>query len=148
MATYDVAAFQTNINSPAPVPQELWDLAGGDGMLITGIVKLCQMFLLEIFTVRGSMPFEPDRGSSLLTFVRTGKIRSDIDAHVYFQYAVQEVKQNLIAEEDANTPDDERLSSVEVLSVAFTYEQLTYRVKLNSVAGSSRVVSVPLTTTP
>ena len=147
MATYDVAAFQTNTHSLAEVPQELWDLASGNGTILTGILSLAQRFVLELFTVKGSKPFATNRGSSLLTFVRTGLIRNDIDAYTFFQYAVAEVQANLQSDELATDPADERFDSAEILSVTFTPETLVYSIGLNSRAGTQRVLTVPLTTT-
>jgi len=146
--TYDVAAFQTDPANTGVVPQELWSLTSGDGLLVTGIIKLCQRFLLELFTVKGSIPFDTDRGSSLLTFVRQGNIRNDIDAYIYFQFAVQEVKQYLQSQELATDDPDEQFQTLTIDSVAFSYTAITYHVTLTSNAGSSRVVSVPLTTSP
>jgi len=148
MSTYDIGAFQTNPKDTGFVPQELWDLHGGDGILVTGIIKLCQRFLLELLTVKGTIPFDTKRGSSLLTFVRTGQIRNDIDAYVYFQYSIQEVLQNLWGDELTTDPNDERIKSVDINSVSFLKNVIVYSVQLNSMAGASRQVQIPLQTLP
>lgn len=147
MRTYDVAAFQIPTNILLPSPQKLWELDGA-GRAVTGILKLAQHVLLELNTVRGSHPFAPKKGTSLLTFVRQGRIRNEIDAHVFFQYSVGELQQNLIADELADEPADEKFSRLEVLSLTFTPVRLTYQLELTSRAGSTRELLLPVATIP
>lgn len=145
--TYDVVAFQMPDSASQPSPQQLWELDGA-GRAVTGIVKLAQVVLLELLTVKGSMPFAQSRGTSLLMFVRQGSIRNEVDAHVYFQYAVGELLQNLAAEETADTPDDERAVSLEIDNVTFSFDRLVYNLTLTSVAGTTRQLSLPVATIP
>lgn len=148
MATYDVAAFQTAVpTSSLPTPQELWAL-DGEGRVITGVVKLVQRFLLELLTIRGSVPFAPLAGSSLLSIARAGRIRSDVDAYVFFQYAVGEIEPNLQAVETDTDPPEERFRDAEILSVTFTNTYLSYRVRITTAAGTTRELVVPLRAIP
>jgi len=143
MTTYDVAVFQVPPSPAVPDLQQLWGGDGG-GRLLTGIRKLAQRFLLELLTIRGTIPFHPTRGSDLLSYAKTGQIRSEVDAHVLFQYAVGQVEVNLRADELTTDELDEQYASVSVVSVTFTPIKLIYRLTLTSRAGNSRVVTLPL----
>ena len=147
MRTYDVAAFQAPPTPTQQAPQQLWELSG-NGHAVTGIIKLAQIVLLELLTVKGSQPFTPARGTSLLQFARQGRIRNEIDAHVYFQYAVGELEQNLATDVTSDTPDDERFAALDVLSVTFSFERVAYRLRLTSVAGDTRELILPVTALP
>jgi hypothetical protein len=147
MRTYDVVAFQIPPNPLQPSPQKLWELDGA-GRAVTGILKLAQHALLELLTVKGSRPFNQASGTSLLSFVRQGLIRNEVDAYVYFQYAVGELQQNLLAAETAADPDDERFVSLVILSVTFTPQQVSYRTQLTSRAGTARELILPVATAP
>lgn len=141
--TYDIAAFAPSGSSAKPDSQLLWTETG-QGLVVTGIVKLSQRFLLELLTVRGSMPYAPTRGSVLLNRAREGRIRSEIDAHTYFQYAAGQVRSTLLSEETADDPANERYDSVEILSVSFAAGWVSYNIKLLSLAGEARTLTLPL----
>lgn len=143
MITYDIALFQVPPSPSVPDLQRLWGDDGG-GRMLTGIRKLAQRFLLELLTIKGTIPFAASRGSDLLAFAKTGRIRSEVDAHMLFQYAVGQVEVNLRADELPTDELDEQYSSVSVTSVTFTPLKLIYRLTLTSRAGSSRVVTLPL----
>lgn len=145
--TYDVVAFQIPAHVYQPTDQRLWEL-DGSGRAVTGILKLAQRVLLELLTVRGSKPFDQNSGTSLLSFIRQGRIRNEIDAHTYFQYAVVELQQNLQTAAADGDPDDERFASLSVLSLTFTPLQLSYRLKLLSAAGDTRELTLPVSTLP
>lgn len=147
MQTYDIAIFHPAARPSDPCLQQLWS-GQSRGLVVTGIVKLAQRFLLELLTVRGSMPFQQERGSALLQIVREGRIRNEIDAHVFFHYAVGQIEPNLLADETVQDPTDERYGSIDILGVTFAGSRLSYQVKLNSLAGDSRVLTVPLSDVP
>jgi hypothetical protein len=147
MRTYDVAAFQIPAQPFEPAPQKLWELDGA-GRAVTGILKLAQRVLIELNTVRGSQPFNLRAGTSLLPFARQGRIRNEIDAHVYFQYAVGELQQNLIPDELTDEPADEKFSALTILSLTFTPVRLSYTLRLVSQDGDSRELILPVSTIP
>jgi hypothetical protein len=147
MGTYDVAAFQLPANFTMPEDQALWAL-DGTGHAVTGILKLAQRVLLQLLTVRGSQPFSPNTGTSLLSAVRQGQVRNEIDAYMYFQYAVSELRTNLQADGQPTDPADERFADLAVTSLTFTPLQLSYSLKLTSASGDSRALTLPVSTLP
>lgn len=147
MATYDIAAFQLPAHAYLVTDQRLWEL-DGTGRAVTGILKLAQRVLLDLLTVKGSKPFDTNAGTSLLNFVRQGRIRNEIDAHTYFQYAVGELQQNMQDEETTDDPPDERFASLSIISLTFTPLQLAYSLKLLSMSGDSRTLTLPVPIMP
>ena len=147
MATYDIAAFQLPTHTFQAADQRLWEL-DGTGRAVTGILKLAQRVLLDMLTVKGSKPFALNDGTSLLSFVRQGRIRNEIDAYTYFQYAVGELQQNLQVEEQSDDPPDERFGSLKIVSLTFTPLQLSYSLKLLSLSGDSRTLTLPVPIMP
>lgn len=145
MRTYDVAAFQLTPDT-RPEVQRLWAANSGTG--ITGILKLAQRFLVAMLTIHGTRPFSPESGSSLLQAARTGRIRSDVDARIEFQFALSGTEDTLRAEEDAAMPDDERYADATLTGVTFSPGFVAYRVLLASRAGGTRTLEMPVQTIP
>jgi phage baseplate assembly protein W len=139
---YDVAAFDITGN---PDNQELWDATQG-GAVLTGIMLLAQRFLLELFTPQGSMPFRRTTGSPLIDYVRSGQIRTEIDARRYFQQALSIVETNLRLNENTADAADERYQSATLTSVLFAPGYVAYTIELLSQAGTTRALTLPLRT--
>lgn len=117
--TIDIAAFRLQDNALA-----VQQLAGpGDrGITITGAAKLGQRVVLELMTERGSIPYLKDRGTRLVTKMRSGRIRTEFDLFVAFAAASLDVSRNLRSEETEDDPEDERFKSMKCLSLALTRE--------------------------
>lgn len=122
------------------------------GEVVTGVQKLGQRFAIEFLTVKGSLLYLPLRGTDFITAARRGTLRTEQDAITAFNFAMLDIRQNMIAEEDAFTiipmEDDERLGTVELINLTLfgTFMQLT--VNVISLAGDSREVILPIQTTP
>lgn len=119
-----------------------------NGKICAGIQKLSQRWLLEFMTEYGSMPGRPERGTGFMTGVRQGRIRNALTVESAFELASMLIRRNLQAEEYVGMPDDERFDSTELLSVAILPGYLQMRVKINSLAGDSREVILPVATIP
>ena len=145
--TYDIVAFQPPTGS-GTVPASLTFNDGGTGEAITGIYKLAQRVLIEFLTETGSMPFLPARGTSFMTAVRQGLLRTDLDIHQQFAFAAGALARNLTAEDAATDPDDEKLGTIELGTVTFSGDLLILPITVTSRAGTSVVVQAPITTSP
>lgn len=145
--TYDYLGLQGATDAPGQLGLTLVT-ENNSGQICTGIQKLAQRWLLEFFTETESMPGLPGRGSPFMTFVRTGQIRTNLDAGSLFSSAELDIRKQLQAEETTAMPADERLNyaSLESLTILPGYIQL--RVKINSLAGDSRSIIVPVSTLP
>ena len=74
-----------------------------------GIQKLAQRWLIEFLTALGSIPYLADRGTDFIYKVRSGRIRTELDARLAFSFAKEKVALNLRREDVAGSfPDDEK----------------------------------------
>ena len=147
--TIDVLAFSgVKQSGEALLTQELFN-SEQSGLVCTGIQKLAQRFILELLTDKGSMQGKPENGTGLMTAYRHGTVRSEMDAAQEWAFAVNEALSNMRAEETDTDPDDERVSGVELNSVAFSPGiKAAYYAKLTSRAGTDRKIILPLPIIP
>ena len=142
--TYDLAIFVPGPSLAVPSKMQLFD-ATDPGLVVTGIVKLAQRFLLTLLTPVGSRPFAPASGTRLLPTIRTGNIANELDARMAMLFAISDAEMQLVNEEDPTTdPADERFLNAEVLQVSFLSRGISYTLRLTSRAGTTREVTLPL----
>lgn len=142
--TSDVLAFDgMKEQGDVRLNQELV-ATGESGALTTGIQKLAQRFLLELLTEKGSLIYEPDRGTFFITRFRMGLMRTSQDLYSAFSSAVADAKIQLAQEESDQDPPDERYFSAELLGASLLGDQASLSIRLTSQAGDSRVVIYPL----
>ena len=149
--TVDILAFDGAFSDGKfELAQSLHSSSKPSGQVCAGIQKLTQRWVIELLTPRGSMPYLPTRGSSFLNDVRSGKIRTEIDASLLFNFARDQVAFNLIQEDNLGTyPADERYGGADLLGVqVVTGSKMTISVRINSLAGSTRVFVVPVSVVP
>ena len=131
-----------------PVGDQRITLSLGDsGEVITGIQKLVQSFTILFLTERGSLPLFPDLGTIFITEMRNRNIRDESSIKAFFAASVEQVAQTLaLADEGQNLPPDELFASAVLLN--FTPDigngKLFLRVQVNSVAGPSRTIFLPV----
>jgi hypothetical protein len=117
------------------------------GEVTTGIQKLLQTFTILFLTEKGSVPAMPERGTNFLLAVRLGRLNDESDVQAEFSLAVEAIKE-LFSLDDFNDTlsDDERLDSAELQSVNIDKNGslLTLQVKVNSLAGDSRDIFLPI----
>lgn len=146
--TIDVLAFDdAKAKGEALLTQTLVK-EGQSGALITGISKLAQRVLIELLTEKGSLTYDPTRGTALMTAFRAGLIQTTQELQSTFALAELDVRLNLGLEETTDDPDDERYDSMELLAVSLDQDTASLTIRVNSLAGDSRVVIYPLRSTP
>lgn len=122
-------------------------LSPSQGAAVTaGIQKFAQRWLLEFLTERGSLRYDPVRGSRFLRQLRRGP-RTTLLVEQAFLSAAAEVRRNLLREEDDTMPNDERFGRATLLGLTVGADHLSIRVQLVSRAGDAREVLLPLRTT-
>lgn len=133
-----------------PLEQSLYGKSYASGKVCAGIQKLTQRWLIELLTPLGSLPYLPDRGSNFINQARSGRIRTEADASSAFYFALERVATNLITEDSNGTyPDDEKYKDASLISIKIeTGSKLSLSVRLDSLAGESRIFVVPLTVVP
>lgn len=120
---------------------------GTAGEVITGIQKLVQSFTTLFLTRLGSVKYNSLLGSSFITSIQQGSIRNESDVRTEFALAVENVRNVLAADAEINNPpNDETYESAELKSFELNKSAslLMLRVRVNSVAGESREVFLPV----
>lgn len=157
---YDYLALR-NTTGPGErkLALELFDKTTS-GQITTGVQKLAQRWLLEFLTERGTMIGRPTRGCEFMRLARQGRLRLPIDVRAAFSAADAVIRVNLLLEETADMPSDERFGSVELLNIgllpggAVTQQSgtsavfLTLGVRIVSLAGTDRTVIFPIEILP
>lgn len=145
---YDYLGLRNvNPSKEAQLGLELFNV-DDNGQICVGTQKLAQRWLLEFMTASGSMPGMPARGCDFMTYVMQGRLRTTLELQALFSATELDVRKNLQQEEYVGMPDDERLNYAELLGSAVFPGYLTISVKINSVAGDSRKIIVPISTLP
>jgi len=124
------------------------ELAFGEaGEIVTGIQKLVQSFTTLFLTRLGSVPYNEELGSEFVTAMQRSRIRDESDVRSEFALAVEQVRQVLVADAEENDPpDDETFDSAELVNFELdsAASLLSLVVRVNSVAGTSRQVILPV----
>jgi len=147
--TVDVAAFQGARAGEGEVLLQQ-DLLVGDvgGLMITGIQKLAQRFLIRLLTEAGSILHLPEEGTQFMTEARQGLFRVQLDVEASFAEAMFDVEQQLKGEELAGDPPDERFDSAEIVSTSLAHGKVVLRVRLRAESGANTEFIVPVAATP
>lgn len=120
--------------------------AGNSGEICTGVQRLAQSWVMEFFTIIGSMPLAPTRGTGFLLLLQQGDLLTPTDVTTAYNIAAVIAYQNLKNDETVTTPLDEQLASTELTAVTLGGGALSMSVTINSNAGTSRAVILPLDT--
>lgn len=142
MLLYDSATEPLTTN-PVPAQPGLVQ-PGGSGALTTGLQKLSQRFLLELLTVRGSLVYLADRGTTFLLELRSGQLRTTADVMDAFARAEHYARGPLRREQSDTDPADERYQKAELLAATLSGDRLSLRIRVISAAGSDAVIIYPL----
>lgn len=145
---YDLLAFEgVKLDKESQLNLLLFS-DNNSGQICAGIQKLAQRWLLEFLTERGSMVGKPTRGCDFMRSVRTGRFQNQTDVFYAFAYAETIVRRNLRQEETEETPNDERIDSAAPISISFLPGYAQLRIQINSLAGDSREIILPVSTLP
>ena len=118
------------------------------GLICTGVQKLAQRWLIEFLTEKGSMAGLPSRGTTFMTLVRQGRLRTSATITAQFYFAAHTSRITLATEENDTWPADERIADVKLQSLAFLPGYAKLYVLVSSRAGETREVIMPISTLP
>lgn len=147
--TVDVAAVDRWLDVNERSRRVLGTLASADlpgGMVVTGVAKLAQRYLLSLFTDRGSLVYLPTSGTDFLSDARKGLWRTVADVHQSFASARLDVARQLVRVQQTTDSADEQYASSELLGVDFQGDQVVLQIQILSQAGSSVKIVAPLPT--
>lgn len=144
--SYDALVFHDSAPFGNPlVEMRLGSTDGGEAT--TGIQKLTQRVLLRLFTSSLGQPYELTEGCSLLDAVDAQRIKNAADARGEFAAAREQVIDQFINDAivRSNTPADERLQNLELLSAAVQGDVLYLVIRVTSQAGNQSQFIAPIT---
>jgi hypothetical protein len=148
--TFDVLALR-NVQPVGayPVDQSLFggNVAPG-GEVCTGIVKLAQWFTITLLTPKGSQQYNPNNGTTFITKLLNGSVRTETDVFIAFGFAMGDIKMLAAQSETADTPLDEQYGVAILNSVVISSGIVVLRITLTSQAGSSWKLILPIPTAP
>ncbi len=136
---YDIRVFQRDqISSPALLRTGFFN-ASDEGVAITGAEKLRQRVQLKLLTARNSQRFAPANGCQFINDMKRGVWRTSADVVRSFAAAVVDIKRLLKAEDEAGTPDDERVKEIllDRVTVAEAGESVSLHLRVVSIAGET-----------
>jgi hypothetical protein len=114
------------------------------GRTVAGTNKLAQRFVLQLLTVKGSVPGDDQAGCEFVSRLVQGGVASELDVFTAFNASVGPVVAALQAQETADDPDDERLAGVQVNRLVLSPGHLTLDVTLRTRADTMATLSLPL----
>lgn len=125
---------------------------GDTPSVVRGPQKAVQTLCLLLMTERGSVAGDPEFGSTLLSDIKSGAIRSEPDLQAYFNLAVGQALTYLRSKRAADTaaggpgpvPDDEDILSVELQSMSLVNDKAILSILLRT-RGSSGTYQIPVT---
>ena len=121
------------------------DLAFGENSTaLAGLQKAAQKFLILFLTEQGTVSVDAEAGTTFLSDLSAGLLRTDSDVAMYFKLAAQDVLDYMARQNTESTPADEILVSAELTKIQFEYPKLVIQVQLLSQAGASASVVLPL----
>lgn len=127
--TYDLALWHIH-NDDLIMP------AAPSEQYITGIEKLAQQVLIELFNEYGTVKYSLGHigiaGSSFLTWLHTGQILSEMDLFSRFMMASAQVKDWIIANERVTDPPDERLKDIQLLNIVIQRDHVRLQIEITS----------------
>ena len=135
MSTYDISLFILNKA-----------LAGfGDsGEAITGPEKVAQRFSAALLTEVGSVPYNPDYGTTFVTNLKGGVIRTDADVTMYFNQAASDALRYLTSVLTGKEPSNEVIQSVTLQRFELDPPNLQLHVIMLTADGVSRELVLPV----
>jgi len=122
-------------------------LPGQRGAVIAGIEKLAQRFVIELLTEQGSVLGDPTRGCPFMTDANRNRWNSQQDVNSSFNLSLVLIQSRMVQDQLPTDPPDERLRSATLTEIIFTRDRVAITIEIQSVAGTDRVVLLPLRTT-
>ena len=147
--TVDLLLLKTILNVPVVGKRVELDVSNvsGEPMIVSGVEKMAQRYVIAFLNAMGSTKFRPDHGTDIVPRVATGLVYSIATLESAAAEAnMLAARQLSMADADEDTPDDERLVSSEVTNLEFMRERSRIRisVKLTTAAGDSYVYIIPV----
>ena len=147
--TVDLLLLKTILNVPAVNVRMNLDVSNvsGEPMIVSGVEKMVQRFAVCFINAMGSTKFRNNHGTNIVNRVGRGFV------YDMSSLTTESALANLIArgqieaaDNEEETPDDERLVNSEIIDLKFIREEakVVISIKLTTAAGRSFVYVIPV----
>jgi hypothetical protein len=117
---------------------------GPHGAAVTGVLKLMQWFVMELFTVPGSLRGRPDRGCEFMVDAWRGIWRTPADVQASFTAALVTIKRNRLADETDDLPPEEKFVDATLLEATAQTDSVFLRIRIETEAGEPKIIEQPV----
>jgi hypothetical protein len=131
------------VNPDGTITQELFG-PGYGGTTVLAQPKLAQRFVLHLFTPQQTILYRPKQGCRFVTQLRLGKSRNESDVFAAFAGAMPEVSRNMLAEELATDPPEERFAGARLDKLTVSKAVVTATITVANRAGAKLNITLPL----
>ncbi len=137
----DISMFDTPLSGIGEVDLEF----GLPAKIVTGKQKLTQKFIVLLLTAQGSVYNDSRQGTLVGDFLAGNLYPKRNLLQNYFVISIKSVRNIIIEEQDASTPDDEFLvdASLEDFSIS-AYGKIDCRIDIETKDGETFIVPITL----
>jgi hypothetical protein len=147
MATYDLLVFQHPGDGVVRLTSQSLYVNGQNGVLVTGMQKLIQSWLLEFLTVPGTSGFHlRDRGTFFIPTLQASIAGSELGIRSAFNFAAARIYENFRKRYTSTTPPEERLGPVSLDNIVISPGFLQLKITITNSLGESGTVTAPIST--
>jgi hypothetical protein len=115
------------------------------GEVCTGVQKVAQRWILHFLTKRGSMRYNQDDGTDFMIDAARGVWQSEEDVFEAYDFAASDVALYMTREENEDMHPEDRFASAELLELELRADRsVSLRIQINTLAGTSRQVILPI----
>ena len=136
----DVDAYFLGNVSGGSLPLQV----GTDILGAYGAAEAVQRFVVRLFTKRGSIATDPERGTDLMQQLSSGKIRTEAALSMAFNAAAHDVLLALAAESGADGDADELPVEASLTNVELLPDSVSFSVSLRTAAGRLTSFELPV----
>ncbi len=114
------------------------------GQVITGAQKVAQRFISRLFTIKGTLLYQPEEGCDFLQDVLEGRLRTMTDVFGSFAAAMVDIQSQFSAETVEDDPADEVFVSAELQTVLLSQDKLTMTIAITLASEDVLPIILPL----
>jgi len=147
MSTADYVGRTVDVLAWDPGSLLAGSLGGDDGagQVVTGLLKMAQRFLILLLNETNTIKYNyyghnGIRGCEFMTELRLGQLRTELDVFTAFGLAELHVRQQMLAMETDDTPDDEKYKRAQLHHLELTGDTVKLYIAIESRASTATVI--------
>jgi len=109
-----------------------------------GPAEAVQKFVVRLFTRKGSISTDTEKGTTLLQMLKSGRVRTEADAVMIFNSAAHDAILSLSAGLDGTEPSDEIPVDVKATSVSLMPDAVVISASMRVSSGALLSFSLPI----